>query len=46
MKKNYLKPETMWMNIEIQQMVCESLEVNGTTNQESDLLSRERDWDE
>ena len=47
MKKNYLKPDTMWMNIEIQHMVCDSLEVNGETNQESDLLTRDYDnWDE
>ena len=46
MKKMYLKPETVWTKIEIQQMVCTSLEVNGETNNENDLLSRESEWDD
>ena len=48
MKKMYLKPETIWMNIEIQQMVCESLGKGGSTNDENDILSRESysDWDD
>ena len=46
MKKNYLKPEAFITKIEMQQMVCTSMEVNGETNQESDLLSRESDWDD
>lgn len=55
MKKIYLKPETIWMNVEIHQMICESgPDViggggnGGTTDDPNDLLSRESydAWDD
>ena len=36
-----MQPATLLTKVAMQQMVCGSLTVTGTTNQESDLLSRE-----
>ncbi len=45
MKKIYVKPEMVSTVLEMQQMVC--LSVNGTTDNENDLLTRDfDDWDE
>ena len=50
MKKTYKTPVMIVVNMHPQQMVCESIpKVGGTTDDENDLLSRERRgsfWDD
>ncbi len=47
MKKTYMTPAIEVIRIATQHMIAGSGPgVSGTTNQESDLLSRELDWDE
>ena len=49
MKKIYLKPETISIAVSIENMILagsEKMTVSGTTNNTSDLLSREADWDD
>ncbi len=52
MKKQYMQPATLLTTVAMQQMVCESLPIDGTENNRNNLLSRRRgrrrydEWDD
>ena len=52
MKKQYMQPATLLTTVAMQQMVCQSLPIDGTTKDKNDLLSRRRgrrrhdEWDD
>ena len=45
MKKNYLQPMTIIVNIETEAMFCESVAVKGDAG-DMNQLSRESDWED
>ena len=47
MKKTYIVPNMRVIETKLETMIAASLQIKGGTDQESDLLSRDRgDWDD
>lgn len=47
MKKNYQQPNTIIIKVSMQSMIAATgLGLEGTTDKTSDLLSREKGWDD
>ena len=46
MKKTYMQPNAEIIKVAHVQILAGSLQVNGTTDQESDLLGRDYDFDD
>ena len=46
MKKNYMQPNTIIVQLKMHSMIAASPKLGGTTSNPDDLLSRERGWDD